>query len=68
MEVLQHESERARRDAGRVGVLMIGADLFRRVNDELGHPSATACSRSWPAACAPRRPDATAWRDGGYVR
>lgn len=39
MEVLQHESERVRRYAGRVSVLMIDVDLFKRVNDELGHPA-----------------------------
>lgn len=66
VELLRRELERARREGGRVGVLFIDLDRFKRINDTCGHAAGDAVLREAAERIrAVVRPDDPVGRYGG---
>lgn len=66
VELLRCELERARREGGRVGVLFIDLDRFKRINDTCGHAAGDAVLREAAERIrAVVRPDDPVGRYGG---
>lgn len=66
VELLHRELERARREGGRVGVLFIDLDRFKRINDTCGHAAGDAVLREAAERIrAVVRPDDPVGRYGG---
>lgn len=66
VDLLRRELERARREGGRVGVLFIDLDRFKRINDTCGHAAGDAVLREAAERIrAVVRPDDPVGRYGG---
>lgn len=66
VELLRRELERTRREGGRVGVLFIDLDRFKRINDTCGHAAGDAVLREAAERIrAVVRPDDPVGRYGG---
>lgn len=65
VELLRRELERARREGGRVGVLFIDLDRFKRINDTCGHAAGDAVLREAAERIRAARPDDPVGRYGG---